>query len=232
MSAEENPIDPPDEAIDLEAAREAMDAMANPEIQALLAQIRARGTTTPIEPPEVTPAATTALALLASNLVNQSSRSSSTIVQLAEKQKNLAISTSGQFKGTLAPEEVHKFATVLASNASKKGSSYSREDHLTFISPDAQAIIVGLMLDKQDEDDVFGLTSDELAEKLKALFPRISENISIIDKVRGFKDNIPPNWWKQPAHLMPYIAAIVNHLDFMQSGRRKENNGGLFSDAE
>ena len=36
--------------------------------------------------------------------------------------------------------------------------SYSREDHLTFISQYAQAIIVGLMLDKQDEDDVFGLT--------------------------------------------------------------------------
>ena len=147
-------------------------------------------------------------------------------------ERSWAISTSGTFKGTLAPEEVHKFATVLASNASKKGSTYSREDHLTFISQDAQAIIVGLMLDRQEEDDVFGLPSIDLAEKLKVLFPRISENISILDRIRGFKDHIPHHWWKQSAHLMPYITSIVNHLDFMQSGRWKEKNGGLFSDAE
>ena len=217
MSAEENPVGNESEAIDLEEAKEAMDALQNPEVQALLAQIRARGPTA-VESPDVTPSTTTALALLASNLVSQSSRSSSTIVQLAEKQKNLAISTSGTFKGTLAPEEVHKFATVLASNASKKGSTYSREDHLTFISQDAQAIIVGLMLDRQEEDDVFGLPSIDLAEKLKVLFPRISENISILDRIRGFKDHIPHHWWKQSAHLMPYITSIVNHLDFMQSG--------------
>ena len=157
MSAEENPIDSDPEAIDLEAAKEAMDAMQNPEIQALLADIRSRGPLTN-DPPDNAAATNTALAILASNLVQNSNRSSSaTIVQLADKQKNLTVSTSGPSKGTLAPEEVHKFATVLASNASKKGSSYSREDHLTFISQDAQAIIIGLMLDKQDDVDVFGL---------------------------------------------------------------------------
>ena len=46
MSAEENPIDSDPEAIDLDAAKEAMDAMQNPEIQALLAEIRSRGTLT------------------------------------------------------------------------------------------------------------------------------------------------------------------------------------------
>ena len=39
MSAEETPIDP----IDLDAAKEAIDAMQNPEVQALLAQMHARG---------------------------------------------------------------------------------------------------------------------------------------------------------------------------------------------
>jgi len=232
MSAEENPIDSDPEAIDLEAAKEAMDAMQNPEVQALLAEIRSRGPLTN-DPPDNAAATNTALAILASNLVQNSNRSSNaTIVQLAEKQKNLSVSTSGPSKGTLAPDEVHKFATVLASNASKKGSSYSREDHLTFISQDAQAIIIGLMLDKQDDVDLFGLPSAELAEQLKSLFPKISENISVLEKVRGFKDQIPANWWKHAAHLQPFITALVNRLDFLQSGRWKDKNGNLFSDAE
>jgi len=207
--------------------------MANPEIQALLAEIRARGTTSGDSDAATSSATTTALAILASNLVNNTSRSSNaTIVQLAEKQKNLSVSTSGPSKGTLAPDEVHKFATVLASNASKKGSSYSREDHLTFISQDAQAIIIVLMLDRQDDVDVFGLPSAELAEQLKTLFPKLSENISVLEKVRGFKEHIPANWWKHTAHLQPFLTALVGKLDFLQSGRWKEKNGNLFSDAE
>ena len=97
MSSEENQDDTntQPEEIDLDAAKEAMDAMANPEIQALLAEIRARGTTSGDSDAATSSATTTALAILASNLVNNTSRSSNTIVQLAEKQKHLAFSTSG-----------------------------------------------------------------------------------------------------------------------------------------
>ena len=133
MSDEHDNNPDPEEALDIDAARDALNAIQQPEVQALLAAIRGRGSNPVSEEAQ----SASALALIASSVassvassITSSQRSGNTIVQLTDKQKSLSICLSGQYKGTLSPEEVNKFCSTLAANAAKRGSSYTREDHL------------------------------------------------------------------------------------------------------
>ena len=216
------------------------DLISDSRVQALLAQIRGESSDG-VEPSSSDtllnqPAdLATLIATSVQNSLQTQAVPSRTLIAMTKEQHTLKVSQSGQTKGTICPNDTAKFCTNLSHNAAKNQVSYSRTDHLSFVSSEAQSVIVAQVMESFPDEptlDIFALPTAEFISSLKILFPKVNAQISTADLIRSLKNLFPHIWWKNKSHLIPFINQMVSAFDFLEDGKWKTGNGGVFSEQE